>query len=199
MAYITAEEMKRELDANVKYRDRLYCRGFLITDQKQSNLSEYPFYGNWNETSFASGDKTYHFYTHKYVELFTYEENGVLFFLIGHAYNPYTMKYLESDILKALSAAYRKSEEAFWEAESELTGVFCLGFIENGNVTITTDCAGMQLIYHGVIHQHIYFTSHSKLVADFCGLEQTDYIKRLVSNRFWHYWGMWLPQGSLQR
>lgn len=193
MAYITAEEMKRELDANPKYRDRLYCRGFLITDQKQSDLLEYPYYGNWNEASFTSSEKTYHFYTHKYVDLFTYEENGILFFLIGHAYNPYTMKYLESDILKDLAAAYKKSEEAFWEAESELTGVFCLGFIENGKVTVTTDCAGMQLIYHGVIQQHVYFTSHSKLVADFFGLEQTDYIKRLVSNRFWHYWGMWLP------
>lgn len=193
MAYITAAELKKELDAKAEYRDRLYCRGFLITDQKQKALSEYPFYGNWNEMSYISNGKTYYFYTHKYVELFTYEENGVLFFLIGHAYNPYTMKYLESEILKDLSAAYRKSEETFWESESELTGVFCLGFLENGKVTITTDCAGMQLIYHGVIHQHVYFTSHSKLVADFCGLEQTDYIKRLVSNRFWHYWGMWLP------
>ena len=193
MAYITAAEMKKELDAKAEYRDRLYCRGFLITDQKQEDLSEYPFYGNWNEMSYVSGGKEYYFYTHKYIELFKYEDNGKLFFLIGHAYNPFTMKHLEYDILEDLAVSYRKSEEVFWKAESELTGVFCLGILLDGKLTVTTDCAGMQLIFHGVIKEHVYFTSHSKLVADFCGLEQTEYIKKLVSNRFWHYWGRWLP------
>lgn len=193
MAYITAAEMKHVLDSDAKYRDRLYCRGFLITDQKQDDLLEYPYYGNWNETSFESDGKTYYFYVHKYVQLFTYKDNNVIYFLIGHAYNPFTMTYLETDILDALSVAYKKSEENFWDVESELTGVFCLGYIEKGSLTVTTDCAGMQLIYHGIINCHVYFTSHSKLVADICDLEQTEYIKRLVANRFWHYWGMWLP------
>ena len=65
MAYITAAEMKKELDAKAEYRDRLYCRGFLISDQRQENLSEYPFYGNWNEYSYSSGSKVFYFYTHK--------------------------------------------------------------------------------------------------------------------------------------
>ena len=193
MAYITAAEMKKELDAKAEYRDRLYCRGFLISDQRQENLSEYPFYGNWNEYSYSSGSKVFYFYTHKYVELFTHEADGILFFLVGHAYNPFTMKYLEKDILADLASALRKGEESFWEAESELTGVFCLGFIRSGELTASTDASGMQLVYHGVIDGHVYLTSHSKLVADYCGIEQTDYIQRLVSNRFWHYWGMWLP------
>ena len=193
MAYITALEMKNELDVKAEFRDRLYCRGFLITDKKQECLSDYPFYGNWNETFFMSNEKKYYFYTHKYVELFKYEDNGKLFFLIGHAYNPFTMKHSEYDILEDLAVSYIKSEEDFWKAESELTGVFCLGILFDGKLTVTTDCAGMQLIYHGAIKEHVYFTSHSKLVADFCGLEQTEYIKKLVSNRFWHYWGRWLP------
>ena len=193
MAYITAEEMKKELDSNPSLQSRLYCRGFLITDMRQDDLSVYPYYGNWKEYSYTSNNRSFYFYYHKFVQLYTYEINNKLFFIIGHAYNPFSMKYKEKEILEDLSLVYFDSEEKFWEVESELTGVFCLGFVENDSITVTTDCAGMQLIYHGVIDNYVYFTSHSKLVADFSGLKQTDYIKRLVSNRFWHYWGMWLP------
>lgn len=193
MAYITAAEMESALNAKPELRDRLYCRGFLITDKRQTALSDYPYYDNWNEYVCDSLNCTLYFYTHKYVSIYTFESKGKLLFLINHAYNPFTMKHREEDILADLSVALEQSEEKFWESVGELTGVYCLGFIENGKITVTTDCAGMQLIYHGVIDNHVYLTSHSKLVADLCGLEQTEYIKKLVSNRFWHYWGMWLP------
>ena len=193
MAYITATEMKKELDAKPSLRERLYCRGFLITDKKQTDLSSYPYYDNWNEYIYSSGNRTFYFYTHKWIKLYTFERNGTLLFLLNHAYNPFSMKYQEEDILRDLSVALEKSEENFWISAGELTGVYCLGFLQNGQLTVTTDCAGMQLIYHGVIDNHVYFTSHSKLVADFCNLQQTEYIKKLVCNRFWHYWGMWLP------
>lgn len=193
MAYIAATEMKKELDAKPSLRERLYCRGFLITDKKQTDLSSYPYYDNWNEYIYSSGNRTFYFYTHKWIKLYTFERNGTLLFLLNHAYNPFSMKYQEEDILRDLSVALEKSEENFWISAGELTGVYCLGFLQNGQLTVTTDCAGMQLIYHGVIDNHVYFTSHSKLVADFCNLQQTEYIKKLVSNRFWHYWGMWLP------
>ena len=193
MAYITATEMKKELDAKPSLRERLYCRGFLITDKKQTDLSSYPYYDNWNEYIYSSGNRTFYFYTHKWIKLYTFERNGTLLFLLNHAYNPFSMKYQEEDILRDLSVALEKSEENFWISAGELTGVYCLGFLQNGQLTVTTDCAGMQLIYHGVIDNHVYFTSHSKLVADFCNLQQTEYIKKLVNNRFWHYWGIWLP------
>lgn len=193
MAYIAATEMKKELDAKPSLRERLYCRGFLITDKKQTDLSSYPYYDNWNEYIYSSGNRTFYFYTHKWIKLYTFERNGTLLFLLNHAYNPFSMKYQEEDILRDLSVALEKSEENFWISAGELTGVYCLGFLQNGQLTVTTDCAGMQLIYHGVIDNHVYFTSHSKLVADFCNLQQTEYIKKLVNNRFWHYWGMWLP------
>lgn len=193
MAYITADEMKSVLDAKPALRERLYCRGFLITDKRQTALSEYPYYGNWVEYSYTSQNRTFFFYTHKFINLYTFERNGKLLFLINHAYNPFTMKYLEEEILGDLSVALDQSEEEFWEAVGELTGVYCLGYLENGAITVTTDCAGMQLIYYGVIDNHVYYTSHSKLVADFFKLEQTDYIKKLVANPFWHFWGIWLP------
>ena len=195
MSYITAEEIKKLLNDKTTYRDRLYCRGFLITNDKLTNLSEYPFYNNWNEFSVNTDCGSYFIYTQKYVNLYTFEDTQRILFIIGHTYNPFSMKYDEEVILKDLSTALNESEEKFWDVESELTGVFCLGYINktDGSVTVSTDCAGMQMIYYGIINGKIYFTSHSKLVADFYNLEQTDYIKRLIKNKFWHFWGTWLP------
>ena len=127
MSYITADEMKKLLDVKTTYRDRLYCRGFLITNDKLTKLSEYPFYNNWNEFSVNTDCGNYFIYTQKYVNLFTFEDAKRILFIIGHAYNPFSMQYDEKVILKDLSTSFNESEETFWDVESELTGVFCLG------------------------------------------------------------------------
>lgn len=68
-----------------------------------------------------------------------------------------------------------------------------MGYLLDDKVIYTTDCAGMQLVYHGVIDGKLFITSHGKLVADLEGLKQPEYIKRLTTNKYWHYWGTWLP------
>jgi len=195
MAYHSAEEMKKILDSYPEYRDKLYCRGFLITNSREHNLDNegYPFYSNWRKTLVENGNQTYSIYVHKDTYCYDYTCGKYNYFLVGHAYDPFNMKWDEDEILKDLADAREKSEQEFWEAVSNLTGVFCLGYIYEGNVVFSTDCAGMQLVYHGVSKGKLYITSHSKLVADLLGFEQDTYIKRLVSSRFWHYWGTWLP------
>lgn len=49
MSYYSAEEMKKTLKDYPKFQKRLYCRGFLITNEKQNVNLEYPFYANWKE------------------------------------------------------------------------------------------------------------------------------------------------------
>ena len=44
MSYYSAEEMKKTLKDYPKFQKRLYCRGFLITNEKQNVNLEYPFY-----------------------------------------------------------------------------------------------------------------------------------------------------------
>ena len=193
MAYYSVEEMKSVLESYPQYREQLYCRGFLITNSKQKELKEYPFYSNWNEKGIKNGDKKYYIYTHKKINCYTYSDEKRTYFLIGHAYDPFNMKVDEIEILKDLSKASEKGKEAFWDAEGNLTGVFCIGYFQTGKVVFSTDCAGMQLVYFGSINNNLYITSHSKLVADILGLQQTEYVKRLVSNKYWHYWGTWLP------
>lgn len=62
----------------------------------------------------------------------------------------------ENEILKKLASAREKSEADYWDAESNLTGVFCVGYVTENQIVYTTDCAGMQLVYHGLISDKLY-------------------------------------------
>ena len=194
MAYYTKEEMQGVLDAYPQYRSKLYCRGFLITDSDALETDQFPFYGNWNVTEISDGTGKYvRIATHALVNCFTYKAGQVTHFLIGHAYNPYAMQHNETEILHSLSKAYSESVEAYWAKESELTGVFCIGILHAGELTFSTDCTGMQLVYYGQHNGNVYISSHSKLIADLCGFNQDNYITRLVNSRFYKYWGTFLP------
>lgn len=191
MAYYSANEMKKDLDKHPQFREKLYCRGFLLTSEEQSISNQYPYYSNWGVKSILKN--RYFLYTHKDTFSYILEENDIAVFLVGHAYDPYNMVTDENEILQNLLNAKKHSDDEFWDYESNLTGVFCVGYIFKENIVYSTDCAGMQLVYHGVIDGNLFITSHSKLVADLKGLEQPEYIKRLVNNKYWHYWGTWLP------
>lgn len=190
MAYYSAEEMIKSLEGYPEFQERLYCRGFLITNDRQKNCDAYPFYANWKEQPI---NDSFYMYTHKETYAYTYDENGISYFMVGHAYDPYHMITEERDILKRLADAKQISDDRFWEEESCLTGVFCIGYATADRIVYTTDCAGMQLVYHGTINNKLYIASHCKLVADLKGLKQPEYIKRLTTNKYWHYWGTWLP------
>lgn len=193
MAYYSADEMKRILDRESQFREKLYCRGFLLTNDGRYDLDVFPFYGNWKVQNIDVGNDVYYIYTHNETSIYIYSDENRILFLVGHAYNPFSMKTDEKEILKDLSGALNNGIKSFWEAESELTGVFCIGFITAKKVVYSTDCAGMQLVYHGTVGGKLFLTSHSKLVADLKDLCQSKYVQRLVSSRFWHYWGTWLP------
>jgi len=191
--YYSAEEMKAALERAPQFKERLFCRGFFITEDKQNDLDAYPFYSNWNEHVLSVKDRQLFFYVHKDAHLNVYEEDEHIFFLIGHCYDPFNMLYEENAILKRLASALKEGKDAFWNEESNLTGVFCVGYMNEKEFVYSTDCAGMQMVYHGVINRKVYITSHAKLVADLLGLSQPEYVRRLTNNRFWRYWGVWFP------
>lgn len=110
------------------------------------------------------------------------------YFLIGHAYDPFKMLSAENEILREISI-----NKDVWEATNTLTGVFCFGYIEDGKIVFTTDAAGQQLVYYGVINGTVYITSHSQMVADLCGLQQDPYVSELTGYRFYHLFGLVLP------
>ena len=194
MSYYSADYMKQMLSDEVDLQKKLYCRGFLITNYSDLQLEEYPFYGNWISKEIKDEkDNKYLLLTHYLNKSYIYDDNGIIHFLIGHAYNPFTMEYNETSILKYLAKALRRSSNFYWKKESELTGVFCVGYLKSGELHYSTDCTGMQLVFSGICENHLFITSHSKLVGDLFGLQQDDYIRRLVNSRFYKYWGTFLP------
>lgn len=194
MAYYSREEMEQLLTEYPQYRDKLFCRGFLITDNSNLDVENYPFYGEWcRQIIKTSKGKDILVLTHRQAHSYIYKDGDITYFLVGHAYNPYSMEYEELAILHDLAQAMQISEDAYWSAESELTGVFCTGYVREDNIVFSTDCTGMQLVYYGQKNGNMYITSHSKLVADLCGFEQDDYITRLVNSKFYRYWGTFLP------
>ena len=81
--------IKQQLDNRPAFQKHLFERGFLITDNDYSDyLKKYPFYGNWFFTKIGS----FYFYIHQELSLYMKEYNGLVLFLIGHAFNPFDME-----------------------------------------------------------------------------------------------------------
>ncbi len=189
MSYLKAEEMKEKLNNKQYLQEKLYAKGFLITDDTVKPGIDYPFYGNWKSRRCHS----YELHVHKEAVLTALEDDSAVFFIIGHAVDPFAKLADETSILKKLAAAYHNGLEAYTDALSDLTGVYVTGIILENEIYVSNDCTGMQIVYYGTVNGHHYFTSHSKLVADLKGLKQDPYIERLVNSRFYHYMGTWLP------
>lgn len=179
------DNMQKILEDKPHLREHLFTRGFLLTDKEQ-DISAYPFYGSWNHTQLQG----YHFYLHPKQHLHFVETDEALFFLIGHAYNPFTMEIEETAILRYMAAAGSQARRAILD---QLTGVFTLGWVEQGEMVLFSDCAGMQIAYYGFIEGHLYVSTHMQLIGDLCGLEVSEYVRRLTSYRFYRYYGAYLP------
>lgn len=181
----TKNEVEACLQEKPYLRDFLFKRGFLITSQRQSQ-NGYPFYNSWQHHTVLH----YHVYVHAEQTFYAVENNGVVCFMIGHAYNPFSMEVDENSILQRMATS---SVSKRIEILSELTGIHVIGWIEGERLTIVTDCAGMQTAYYGEINDNIYVCSHMQLVGDLCDLQQSEYVRKLVAYRFYRYYGAFLP------
>ena len=189
MACYSAKEIQELLFGKPYLQEKLYTNGFLITDDAFIVDGGYPFFNNWSVVSVQG----FSIYTHKSAILKTYKDGCAIFFMIGHAVDPFDQLFDEMHILKKLANAFREGTESYYRAQNDLTGIFCTGVIFQNNLFLSNDSTGMQIVYYGTVAGNHYFSSHSKLVADLVGLSQSHYIERLVGSRFYHYMGTWLP------
>ncbi len=176
--------IKQALDEHSEYRDFLYVRGFCITDDS-FDLNDYPFYGHWKEYELEGG---YRIFAENRKNIYLFRFGDRVYFLIGHAYNPFTGETRELEILQKLSVS-----GDFWGGTDELTGIYCIGFCENGKIIFTNDAAGQQIVYYGKVKGKTYITSCVKLVGEHCSLEQDPYVDELIHYRFYHLFGTVLP------
>ena len=190
---IQTQKMLQGLENYPEFKDIVYCRGYLITTKQLSITEKYPFFNNWNETKLLTSTTTVYLYTHKKTSYYTYSVNNRIYFLVGHVYDPFDMLFDDQIILQNLATIAKHGDSAFWEKESDLTGIFCIGYIDADKITISTDAVGMQMVYYGEIENNIYISSHSQIIADLCSLTIDPFVLKLVSSKYYHYFGTWLP------
>lgn len=179
-------EIQDILNNKPELRDKLYARGFILTDSSV-NSDAHPFYGLWKEkkiekyTLLVSPKQLFH------VQKVT---SGFLI-LVGHAYNPVNM--LENELAILLSLSQKTCQQDFWNEFNQLTGIFTLFYICNGKLFFVGDPTCMQTTFYCEHQGHVYVSSHTNLIGDLLGLEWDAYVKRLVNYKFFKLLGNSLP------
>ena len=116
--------MKEILDQkeNQKFQQYLYTRGYLITDEKELKLDQYPFYKNWSMVSLFN----FRIYVHSKQKCVVYNDGDKYFFIIGHCYNPFSGEKDEYAILKHL--AEHRQKDSYFDYLNQLSGNFITGY-----------------------------------------------------------------------
>lgn len=181
-------ELKRQLDSNPELQYLLFDKGFLITDFEIVDLTDYPFYGNWKKEQVGC----FYFLIHKRASYYIKSTEDFSLVLIGHAYNPFSSVYSEDEILNEISQ--KVADGSYQEVLDELTGVFFFAVVRNNKISFQLDASGMQYGCYGTVNGGQYISSHMQLIGDICGLEESAYVRSLVSYRWYHYMmGNYLP------
>ena len=129
--------IKEVLENNPELKPDLFIRGFLITD-KQLATDAFPFYSNWITEKHGK----YYFMAHFLTGMHIIEKHGSIFFLMGHAYDPFAMEWKEENILSRIADV--AGTEEYFERINDLTGVFVFGDVINGVIRYLVDPSGMQ-------------------------------------------------------
>lgn len=193
---IERREIKEILEKNSEYRDKLFIRGYLITDKDYSdNMNDYPFYSNWKNSNLGKSKTGLYLnlYVHKKLESYSFQKDNITVTIIGHAYNPFSMIDDENSIIEDLYNSYKSSLSDFFSAVSELTGIHVIIVNDNGNLITLQDCGGIKTCYYGLINKYTYITSHPQLVADLLELKMDSKISVLMGKWFFSLSGRYLP------
>lgn len=183
-----SQSLQERLNAKPQLQKHLFEKGYLITDREIDSLQTYPFYQNWD----AARIGRYTILVHHSAPLFTVEKDDATYFLIGHAYNPFTGQWQEERILSTL--ADNSGQELDWNCINQLTGIFVMGVIRDNQITFWLDASGMQFGCYGTVNGKRYISSHMQLVGDICGLRTDNYVDRLVRYKWYHFMmGNYLP------
>ena len=179
---------KGDMTNKKEMQQYLYIRGFLITDDKNIDIEKYPFYGNWN----ANRIGCYSLYINNFQRLYTYECSNKVYFIIGHAYNPFTGEYKEDKILSYI--AQSDINDTYYKAVSELTGTFMAGYVQDDkDIYFYGDAACMMSTFYGVYKENVYISSHTQLIGDICGIEVDPFIRELLEYKYYNLFGRCLP------
>lgn len=186
---ILKDEIKVELDCNSQYREMLFRRGYLFTSRRMEKQDEYPFYGIWRESKIGK----YYLYVQEKQTVYIQSNNNVSVTIIGHAYNPFDMKYEEDDLCQDLIEAYRKGLGEYFDKISEFSGLHVIILVDDDKVIACQDACSLTGCYFGKINEDICITEHPQLVADLFGLKMDPMVEKLVTSKCYNIGNRHLP------
>ena len=180
--------LKEKLDGRKDLQRFLFIRGFLISNERVENLSDFPFYGNWTEEHRAG----YWFYKHVDAHIHFAEKNGRTAFLCGHCYDPFLMEISEERILESFCDA--EDKKSYFRRLNQITGVYVTGMIEDGGINFYVDPSGMQSASYSIDSGRIIISSHAQLIGDLLHLEMDPFVKELIQYKWYgRVMGPYLP------
>ena len=182
-------EIETELNRNPKYRELLFRRGYLFTDQKQNTVAGYPYYGLWREMPLGP----YFLYVQEQQTAYTRSRGNVHIGLIGHAYDPFHMIWNENDLCEALLDAYESGLTAWFDRLSDFTGLHVIILVDNDRVIACQDACSLTGCYFGTVNGTMYIAEHPQLIADLCGLSMDPMVEKLVQSKCYNIGNRHLP------
>lgn len=181
-------EIVKLLKEHPNYREKLFCRGFIVTDDETLDLRSYPFYGVWEEKRFGR---------HRVIshpqENVAYEN---AYCMIGHAFNPIRGIKDEKELLQVIAEA--KNQNDVYDFINELTGVFILLKFEEKGLKFLADPIGLQSVFYSYNGENYYISSHCNLIGDFLNLQTDSYIDELRKTKYFKLFGNQLPGNLTQ-
>ena len=181
--------VRNELNRFPEYQSAVFEQGYLITNHSISMGEGFPYFGNWREFQWHE----ICFYIHRNQKLFVHEADSRLYFLIGHAYDPFAGIADEQEILERYAECSGGSFEKGIPCNDDLTGLFLMGFLDDNEITFWGDFESMRATYFGKVGEHWYLASHEELVAFQEELTPDPYVERLEKYRWYHLYGEGLP------
>lgn len=180
---------KQKLDNKKDLQKYLFIRGFLISDKDIVDMDSFPFYGNWKKEKHGE----YWYMAHSLTGMHIYEdESGKVFFLMGHAYNPFSMEHEELDVLKRIAKSYGTDD--YITRINEITGIYVTGVADGKSIEFHVDASGMQSACYANVNNTFYISSHPQLIGDLCNLTMDDFVKELVNYKWYgRVMGPYLP------
>ena len=185
------ENMLKETLQNKEHlRKYLFRRGYLLTNRSDIDLAVYPFYGNWSSKQIT---QKFYLYIHNEQHFYTYSKEGIHAALIGHAYNPFSMKTDETEILADCINAYQKRKRDFFEAVRELTGIHLIAIFDQEKVLFVQDCSGMMMCNYGFCRNNLYITSNSAVIEDIDKPKKNEFVEKLLKSKSYRRGSKYLP------
>lgn len=183
------QEIKNNLDENIQYRELLFRRGYLLTSQRLEHIDQYPFYNIWSEVKVGE----LYLYVHNQQTFYIQSKSSRIVIIIGHAYNPFDMKYNENDLCLDLLDAYQKGINEYFEKISEFTGLHVIFMIDNDRIIGCQDACSLTGCYFSKKNNNIYISEHPQLIADLLELKIDSMVKKLVESKCYNIGNRHLP------